>query len=336
MSRRILAFILCFTSLFTGASFASDHDVSARDVKGARKSHRYFWAVAGGTALGAGIGVIAPGGSKSAFKGALIGGSLTSAIYLAKHPKAGGGWRDWAHVSTNAILGTGILWTICNCGAGAWSGALIGGGGTAVIQAMGTHNRRLATATGASAQPGTAPQTPSGSIQPGSVARSTTTTTTTTTQVQPGTVAQPAASSAPVQPGTVAQPAASSQPAQPDTSAQPAAASAQPGTAVQPAASPQPVQPDASAQPANSSSIQPGTATQPAASSQPAQPDNSAQPAATSVQPGTVAQPAATSGTVTQPAATQPDTSSQVPDPSKSKPDPSPKMTPQSLQQQHQ
>ena len=311
MSRRILAFILCFTSLFTGASFASDHDVSARDVKGARKSHRYFWAVAGGTALGAGIGVIAPGGSKSAFKGALIGGSLTSAIYLAKHPKAGGEWRDWAHVTTNAILGTGILWTICNCGAGAWSGALIGGGGTAVIQAMGTHNRHLATVTGASAQPGSAPQTPSGAIQPGNTTRSTTTTTTTTTQVQPGTVAQPAASSAPVQPGTAAQPAANSQPAQPDISAQPAAASAQPGTAAQPAASPQPAQPDSSAQPASSS----------------AQPNTGAQPATTSVQPGTVTQ---------TPASTQPDTSSPVPDPNKSKPDPSPKMTPQSLQQQHQ
>ncbi len=323
MSRRILAFILCFTSLFTGASFASDHDATARDVKGVRHSHRYFWAVAGGTALGAGIGVIAPGGSKSAFKGALIGGSLTSAIYLAKHPNAAGGWRDWAHVSTNAILGTGLLWTICNCGAGAWSGALIGGGGTAVIQAMGTHNRHLATATGASAQPGTAPQTPSGSIQPGSVARSTTTTTTTTTQVQPGTVAQPAAGS---------------QPAQPDTSAQPAAAtSVQPGTAVQPAASSQPAQPDTSAQPAAATSVQPGTAAQPAASSQPAQPDTSAQPAATSVQPGTAAQPAAASGTVAQPAtSTQPDTSTQVPDTNKNKPDPSPKMTPQSLQQQHQ
>ena len=333
MSRRILAFVLCFTSLFAGASFASDRDATTRDVKGVRKSHRYFWAVAGGTALGAGIGVIAPGGSKSAFKGALIGGSLTSAIYLAKHPKAGGGWRDWAHVSTNAILGTGLLWTICDCGAGAWSGALIGGGGTAVIQSMGTRNRRLGTITGASAQPSTAPQTPSGSIQPGST--TSTTTTTTTTQVQPGTVAQPAASSAPVQPGTVAQPAANSQPAQADTSAQPATTSVQPGTGAQPAANSQPAQADTSAQPATTS-VQPGTGAQPAASSQPAQPNTSAQPAATSAQPGTVAQPAAASGTVAQPATSSPDTSSQVPDTSKSKPDPSPKMTPQSLQQQHQ
>jgi len=160
MSRRILTYILCIAFLFTVSTtmVGEDRDPSPRDLKGVSKSHRYLWAVAGGTVLGAGIGVIAPGGGKSVAKGALLGGSITSAVYLAKNRRAAHEHRDWAHIVTNTALGTGLFWTICDCGDGAWSGALIGGGGTALFQAFGTHNRNVRSMTGSSIQPGTSPQ----------------------------------------------------------------------------------------------------------------------------------------------------------------------------------
>jgi len=143
MIRRFLIFTL--TVLLGGLVFAQERDVTDRDVSGIRRSHKYAWAVVGGTVLGTGIGVLAPGGSKSAFKGALIGGSLTSAFYLAKNPRAARGKRDFAHVVTNTVLGTGVLWTICDCSTGAWSGALIGGGGTAIIQSFKSGRSKIAS-----------------------------------------------------------------------------------------------------------------------------------------------------------------------------------------------
>lgn len=143
MIRRILIVILSL--LIGGIAFAQERDVTDRDMSGIRRSHKYVWAIVGGTVLGTGIGVVAPGGSKSAFKGALIGGSLTSAFYLAKNPRAAYGKRDFAHVVTNTVLGTGVLWTICDCKTGAWSGALIGGGGTAIIQSFKSGRSKIAS-----------------------------------------------------------------------------------------------------------------------------------------------------------------------------------------------
>lgn len=161
MGRRFLIVILCIFFL-TGWSLSEDRDVSAKDLKGVPKSHRYLWAVLGGTALGAGLGVIAPGGTKSAWKGALLGGSATSAFYLAKHPRALTGWREWAHVGTNTALGSGILWTLCDCSGGALAGGLLGGGGTAVYQALGSRSSKMASFTGASVQPQPGSQTVAG------------------------------------------------------------------------------------------------------------------------------------------------------------------------------
>jgi hypothetical protein len=109
------------------------------------------------------LGIIAPGGAKSAFKGALIGGSATSAFYLIKDPNAAAGQRGFAHLLTNTLLGTSVFWTICDCSAGAASGALIGGGGTALIQSFGTRNRSLAKlgGTAQSTPPASAPGAPS-------------------------------------------------------------------------------------------------------------------------------------------------------------------------------
>jgi hypothetical protein len=163
MHRRILAIVTCLAFFISSPGFAQDRDATSRDVSGIPKSHRYFWSVAGGTAVGLALGIIAPGGSKSAFKGALIGGSATSAFYLIKDPNAAGGERGFAHLLTNTLLGTSVFWTICDCSAGAASGALIGGGGTALIQSFGTHNRSLAKLGGISQStpPPSAPGAPS-------------------------------------------------------------------------------------------------------------------------------------------------------------------------------
>ncbi len=164
MHRRILAIVTCLAFFISSPGFAQDRDATSRDVSGIPKSsHKYFWAVAGGTAVGMALGIIAPGGSKSAFKGALIGGSATSAFYLIKDPNAAGGQRGFAHLVTNTLLGTSVFWTICDCSGGAWSGALIGGGGTALIQSFGTHNRSLAKLSGTarSTPPASTPGTPS-------------------------------------------------------------------------------------------------------------------------------------------------------------------------------
>jgi hypothetical protein len=147
---KLLSVFLILFLLSSGQVFAADRDATTGDLRGIPKSHRYAWAVLGGTAVGAGIGVIAPGGNKSAVKGLLIGGSLTSAFWLAKHPRAAEGKRPFAHIVTNTILGTSVLWTLCDCGGGAWAGALIGGGGTALIQAFGTHHSAIAQGVGGS------------------------------------------------------------------------------------------------------------------------------------------------------------------------------------------
>ena len=149
MSRLLQIFLVSLT-LIT-ATFAQDREVTSRDLNGVPKSHKYGWAIVGGTLLGIGVGVIAPGGNKSAVKGALIGGSLTSMIYLYKSPRAAYGKRRWAHLITNTVLGTSVLWTICDCKTGAWAGAFIGGGGTAVIQAFGSGRSGIASLTGTNA-----------------------------------------------------------------------------------------------------------------------------------------------------------------------------------------
>ena len=144
-SKSWLVIFLIF--LLIAPAFAGDP--GPRDVKGIPKKNRYIWAIAGGTALGAGIGLLAPGGNKSVAKGALIGGSGASLIYLMGHPRVvSNAWRPWVAVATNTALGTGIGWTACNCNSGAGIGALIGGGGTVLIQGFRSSHRGLSKAAG--------------------------------------------------------------------------------------------------------------------------------------------------------------------------------------------
>lgn len=169
MSRRISS-ILCCLCLLAATAFAEDpppkgkpandsssatRDASSIDVVGIPKHHRYFWAIAGGAALGAGIGALLPPGSgKSATKGMLIGGGLTSMLYLAGHKDEGGKYRPWAWIASNAVLVGGIGWAICNCGGGFPVGAGIGGGFTAAVQAFQPrHHQTLSKYTGADTNP---------------------------------------------------------------------------------------------------------------------------------------------------------------------------------------
>jgi hypothetical protein len=171
MSRRMLS-ILCCLCLLVAPSFAGNQpvqsadsndgssatrDASSADVKGIPKRHRYPWAIVAGAALGAGVGALLPPGSgKSAAKGSLIGGSLASFFYLSAHKNEPSKNRPAAWIITNAVLGGGIGWSVCNCGKGFPIGALLGGGFTGVVQAIEPrHHPTLTKYTGA-----TQPQAP--------------------------------------------------------------------------------------------------------------------------------------------------------------------------------
>jgi hypothetical protein len=141
---KLVGLMLSLLVLLAGAApaFAGGHDRDMdpqRDLRGVPhvRAHRWFFATAGGAAIGAGVGTLLPGGMKSTWKGLLIGGGGASSMYLLSHRDTGTGWRDWAFIGSNTALGTGIGWTLCNCGDGAVAGALIGGGGTGFWEAFG-------------------------------------------------------------------------------------------------------------------------------------------------------------------------------------------------------
>jgi len=146
--------ILLCLGLFGLQAFAADPDISARDLQGIPKRHKYLTSIVAGAAIGAGIGILAPGGNRSMVKGLLIGGSGASSMYLWSHRNAAGGWTPWAHVASNTGLASGIGWTMCGCSAGAGVGALLGGGGTLAVQTFGTRDLRIARAAGAPVQNG--------------------------------------------------------------------------------------------------------------------------------------------------------------------------------------
>src|SRR5215471_3690946 len=118
MLRRILAVFFCLWFL-ASPGFAADPDRRDRDsLRGIPRGHKHMWAVIGGTAVGAGL--VAIGGKSGFFKGALIGGSGASALYLSKHRGQEG---PWSYVITNAGLVAGIGWAVCDCAAGGGAGA---------------------------------------------------------------------------------------------------------------------------------------------------------------------------------------------------------------------
>jgi hypothetical protein len=141
--RKFWAVVLCACFMFIAAmpAVAADPTVSAKDLKGiSPQRHKYWFSVLGGAAVGAGIGVLV-GSGNDVTKGIMVGGGAMSAVYLHTHRKDQlGGWRSWAYIGGNTVLGTGIGWTICGCDDGAVAGALIGGGVTSAW--LVTHPQR--------------------------------------------------------------------------------------------------------------------------------------------------------------------------------------------------
>lgn len=117
-------------------STAVSQDMSSRDLNGiSPQNHKYVITTLGGAAAGAGLGFLLGGGLKTG-KLALMGGGGASAWFLHSHPDSLGKFHDWTMVASGTTLGMGIGWTICDCNKGLIAGTLLGGGGTAVWEAL--------------------------------------------------------------------------------------------------------------------------------------------------------------------------------------------------------
>ena len=128
--------VLCLGFLFPLISHAQSRDIDKRDLSGINPhNYKYIFSVAGGAAVGAGLGFILPG-EKTPLKLMMIGGGGASTWFLHTHKATLGPFRDWGMIASNTALGSGIGWLGCNCHDGLIGGALLGGGGTAVWEAL--------------------------------------------------------------------------------------------------------------------------------------------------------------------------------------------------------
>jgi hypothetical protein len=130
-----LGFILPITATAQSRD-AARRDVDKRDLQGiSPQHHKYIFSVLGGTAVGAGLGFVLPG-EKTPLKLAMIGGGGASTWFLHTHRATLGAYHDWGMITSNTALGGGIGWLGCNCNDGLIGGTLIGGGATAVWEAL--------------------------------------------------------------------------------------------------------------------------------------------------------------------------------------------------------
>ncbi|MGC2696984.1 MAG: hypothetical protein WA738_14455 [Candidatus Angelobacter sp.] len=130
----VLVFCLCLLLPLTSAG--QSRDVDKRDLRGiSPQHHKYIFSVVGGAAFGAGLGYLLPG-EKTPLKLMLIGGGGASTWFLHTHRATLGPLHDWGMIGSNTALGSGIGWLGCNCHDGWVGGALLGGGGTAVWEAL--------------------------------------------------------------------------------------------------------------------------------------------------------------------------------------------------------
>ena len=137
-SKKFWILVLCLSFLFPLMSFAQSRncDVDKRDLRGiSPQYHKYIFSVAGCAAVGAGLGFILPG-EKTPLKLMMIGGGGASTWFLHTHSATLGPFRDWGMIASNTALGSGIGWLGCNCHDGLIGGALLGGGATAVWEAL--------------------------------------------------------------------------------------------------------------------------------------------------------------------------------------------------------
>lgn len=136
LSRKFQVLIFCVGLLLPLTSAAQSREVDKRDLQGiSPKYHKYIFSVLGGAAFGAGLGYLLPG-EKTPLKLMMIGGGGASTWFLHTHRTTLGPLHDWGMIGSNTALGTGIGWLGCNCHDGLVGGALLGGGGTAVWEAL--------------------------------------------------------------------------------------------------------------------------------------------------------------------------------------------------------
>jgi len=142
---------VCVVLVFTMPSFAADPPSVKQDLrKVTPRRYSYIFSVVGGAALGAGVGAILSSGAGLA-KGALIGGGGISELYLTSFPDFAQGYRSWGFILSNTALGSGLGWTMCGCNNGLAAGALVGGGGTAALEAW--HAKQNTTTANANQRP---------------------------------------------------------------------------------------------------------------------------------------------------------------------------------------
>src|SRR5207248_1653460 len=147
----IIVVALCVTVVFTTPSYAADGPNIKQDLRRVNpRRYSYLFSVVGGAALGAGVGAILGSGSALA-KGALIGGGGISELYLTSFPDFAQGYRSWGYLLSNTALGAGLGWTMCDCNNGLAAGALVGGGGTAALEAW--HAKKNTTTARATSRP---------------------------------------------------------------------------------------------------------------------------------------------------------------------------------------
>lgn len=144
----VLCSILMLFMLALPAFAGEPPQTTAKDLKGiSAKRYRYLFTVAGGAAVGAGIGVLL-GGGNDVLKGLMVGGGGGSALYLHSHRADNlNGWRNWALLGSHTALGGGLGWTLCGCDDGLVAGSLIGGGASAWYQAAHASRRNRTAST---------------------------------------------------------------------------------------------------------------------------------------------------------------------------------------------
>jgi hypothetical protein len=134
---KALILIFCIGFIFPVSLLGQQsRPADKRDLHGiSAHRYKYIFSVAGGTAVGAGLGFVLPG-EKTPLKLAMIGGGGASTWFLHTHKAELGKYHDWGMITSNTALGGGIGWLGCNCDDGLIGGTLIGGGATAVWEAL--------------------------------------------------------------------------------------------------------------------------------------------------------------------------------------------------------
>src|SRR5438270_12685231 len=104
LHKKFWVLLLFLGFLFPLMSHAQrNRDVDKRDLRGiSLQYHKYIFSVAGGAAVGAGVGYLLPG-EKTPLKLMMIGSGGASTWSFHTHRATPGQFRDWAIVGSNAL-----------------------------------------------------------------------------------------------------------------------------------------------------------------------------------------------------------------------------------------